>query len=340
MAMIVTNLHGFLLNYQCHHAAKNRNLYDSPGYQPIPTISWLQKTHNVTSVDICEPSRVPFSWVTMLYSFSRILLTTPRLSSLSIIYSQGPASSFLPYSIAEFATIYTLVSVLTRDMASLTFEFPKKSEENRKAGNVCEYCRGTSNYRYLAANRLRNGIVHLSVEMVELAKKNGSRCTQQDAIRWWLALIEVACKKDCGCAQNLRSQVDWEGFALFWSQTKIEFTAGERLSRQQKKNLAKKAKAANPKTEDDTASAPAPAPAPARSKNHLANERRKKKNKVRQQAAKALAGDLGGDIGSLEEALPPILPPAPQAALPVDPVLGLPITFTATLAVHPKPVPQ
>ena len=65
----------------------------------------------------------------------------------------------------------------------------------------------TGNYRYLAANRLRNGIVHLSVEMVELAKKNGSRCTQQDAIRWWLALIEVACKKDCGCAQNLRSQV-------------------------------------------------------------------------------------------------------------------------------------
>ena len=65
----------------------------------------------------------------------------------------------------------------------------------------------TGNFRYLAANKLKNGIVHLSIEMMEQAQQNGSRCTQQDAIRLWQALIEVACKKDCGCAQNLHSHV-------------------------------------------------------------------------------------------------------------------------------------
>ena len=57
---------------------------------------------------------------------------------------------------------------------------------------------------------------------------------------------------------------------------------------------------------------------------------------MRSQVAKALASDLGG----LQEALPTIHPPAIPAALPVDPVLGLPITFTATLAVHQKPAPN
>ena len=70
----------------------------------------------------------------------------------------------------------------------------------------------TGNFRFLAAKKLKNGIVHLSIEMVEQAQQNGSRCTQQDAIRLWLALINVACKEECGCAQTLRSQVSLPHF--------------------------------------------------------------------------------------------------------------------------------
>ena len=44
-------------------------------------------------------------------------------------------------------------------------------------------------------------------------------------------------------------QVYHDGFNAFWDQTKIEYAPEERFSRQQKKNLAKKSKAANVKTE-------------------------------------------------------------------------------------------
>ena len=65
----------------------------------------------------------------------------------------------------------------------------------------------TGNFTVLAANKLKNGIVHLAIDHLELAKQNGNRCTRQDTVRWWLSLVEVACKPDCGCAQNLRTHV-------------------------------------------------------------------------------------------------------------------------------------
>ena len=65
----------------------------------------------------------------------------------------------------------------------------------------------TGNFTIFAANKLKNGIVHLAIDLMEQAQQNESRCTRRDAVRLWLALIDVACKPDCGCAQNLRTHV-------------------------------------------------------------------------------------------------------------------------------------
>ena len=65
----------------------------------------------------------------------------------------------------------------------------------------------TGNFNQLAANKLKNGIVHLAIDQFETCQQNGNHVTQQDVVRLWKALVDVACKPDCGCAQALRTHV-------------------------------------------------------------------------------------------------------------------------------------
>lgn len=59
----------------------------------------------------------------------------------------------------------------------------------------------------LAASKLRDGIVHLTIDKLEEAQKNGHDLTPKDMVRLWNALIDAACKEGCGCAQVLRQHV-------------------------------------------------------------------------------------------------------------------------------------
>lgn len=59
----------------------------------------------------------------------------------------------------------------------------------------------------LAASKLKDGIVHLTIDQLEKAESNEDKLTRGDINRLWEALIDGACKKDCGCAQVLRQHV-------------------------------------------------------------------------------------------------------------------------------------
>lgn len=58
-----------------------------------------------------------------------------------------------------------------------------------------------------AANKLRDGIVHLTITQLEESKDDGHHPTSQDVARLWEQLILAACEPDCGCAQVLRRHV-------------------------------------------------------------------------------------------------------------------------------------
>lgn len=103
-------------------------------------------------------------------------------------------------------------------------QFPSKSAENLKVANVCGYCQrqgmlslpahhpGTNGSvtgpsAQSAANKLRDGIVHLTITQLEESKDDGHRPTAEDVARLWEELISAACERDCGCAQVLRRHV-------------------------------------------------------------------------------------------------------------------------------------
>lgn len=59
----------------------------------------------------------------------------------------------------------------------------------------------------LAASKLKDGIVHLTIDQLEKAESSGDDLNRGDIDRLWEALIDEACEKDCDCAQVLRQHV-------------------------------------------------------------------------------------------------------------------------------------
>lgn len=59
----------------------------------------------------------------------------------------------------------------------------------------------------LAVSMLRNGIVHLTIDKFEEAQRAGYPPKRKDIDRLWEALVDAACRRDCGCAQVLRQHV-------------------------------------------------------------------------------------------------------------------------------------
>ena len=59
----------------------------------------------------------------------------------------------------------------------------------------------------LAVSKLRDGIVHLTIDIFKEAQLAGYPPKRKDIDCLWEALIDGACKRDCGCAQVLRQHV-------------------------------------------------------------------------------------------------------------------------------------
>lgn len=113
----------------------------------------------------------------------------------------------------------------TDQMAQWRLRYPPKSEENRKTANVCEHCRRqgiifAAVYHsdinqsapglwssQLAASKLKDGIIHLTIDQLDEAHRNGHQVTPEDVERLWEALVAGACENDCGCAQVLLQHV-------------------------------------------------------------------------------------------------------------------------------------
>ena len=111
-------------------------------------------------------------------------------------------------------------------MAQLFLQFPQKSAENRKAVNVCEHCQRKGMFSLpviiqklmktesetdwsapLAVSMLRDGIVHMTIDKFTEGQLAGYAPKRKDIDRLWEALVDAACKRDCGCAKVLRQHV-------------------------------------------------------------------------------------------------------------------------------------
>ncbi|CAD6581252.1 MAG: hypothetical protein ASARMPRED_000556 [Alectoria sarmentosa] len=252
-------------------------------------------------------------------------------------------------------------------MARYSIQFPPKSAQNRKAANVCGHCRKKESSAQSAASKLKDGIIHLTIDQLEEAQRHGYTLTPEDVARVWKALIDQACEKDCGCAQTLRQHVRCDELKDFWTATKFELLGEVRLSQRQKINQ-KKNKAKNLEVKDDLPPAPLG--------KHHAEHRRYKRSKARAKQAKVATPTINtaqipfpdqastSTNSAAEVPLPNPAPPTgfgnlafggqrqaplpgfqsmiPAALLanPAQTVVGIPITFVATLPSHRKPVQE
>ncbi|CAF9920961.1 hypothetical protein IMSHALPRED_005054 [Imshaugia aleurites] len=206
-------------------------------------------------------------------------------------------------------------------MAKLTFRFPSKTENNRKIGSICKDCRSTGPSAEVAANKLRDGIVHLTIDQLGEAQQNETVLTREDLNSQWRALINEATWRDFCCTTTLMQQIDCDELQAFWAATTVGVSEGENLSERQKKNK-KKNEAKKWKAKNDSS------PPPAVRENHHANHRRHKDKLARRKQA-------AGSTSTGDTTQAP-LPDLTTAADPVKSLLGFPGTFNMTIASHPK----